>query len=305
MTDPFSELLHFAKTESSAGGGLQAAKPWAIAFSKLEKIKCFGIVRGSCWLRFENSKWNKVEEGDILMLSGLKSYILASAPEVKAIASKKIFPTERGTFATIGSPSKADFEFVGGHTSLDEMSRKLLQSSLPSVVHIKSSDPNSASLMSILKQLAQEYKEQRPGSEVICNQLSHLLFLKILRGSVEAPEMLKPGWLRSVGNSKILPAIQAIHAAPGNSWTVAKLASACSLSRSTFMDLFGRETSISPLQYLAEWRMLLARQQIKNNASSVGELAESLGYSSESAFSHAFKRIVGKSPKAYREGVTA
>jgi AraC-like DNA-binding protein len=36
---------------------------------------------------------------------------------------------------------------------------------------------------------------------------------------------------------------------------------------------------------------------------SVSELAQSLGYTSESAFSHAFKRVTGMAPRHYRISV--
>jgi AraC-like DNA-binding protein len=47
--------------------------------------------------------------------------------------------------------------------------------------------------------------------------------------------------------------------------------------------------------------MHLAARTLRENAASVGQLAESLGYSSESAFSNAFKRVTGRSPRTLRK----
>ena len=46
--------------------------------------------------------------------------------------------------------------------------------------------------------------------------------------------------------------------------------------------------------------MHLAERALREEGAPVAELAQSLGYSSESAFSHAFKRVTGVGPKRYR-----
>jgi AraC-like DNA-binding protein len=48
--------------------------------------------------------------------------------------------------------------------------------------------------------------------------------------------------------------------------------------------------------------MRLAERALRQNGAPIAKLAESLGYASESAFSHAFKRVTGRAPKrAHRE----
>jgi len=57
--------------------------------------------------------------------------------------------------------------------------------------------------------------------------------------------------------------------------------------------------------YLTEWRMRLAERALREDATPVSELARSLGYTSESAFSNAFKRVTGTSPRGYRSKARA
>lgn len=59
------------------------------------------------------------------------------------------------------------------------------------------------------------------------------------------------------------------------------------------------------MTYLNRWRMLLAQRALCVGDVRVGELAFELGYGSESAFSTAFKRVVGESPLRYRLRVRA
>jgi len=56
----------------------------------------------------------------------------------------------------------------------------------------------------------------------------------------------------------------------------------------------------APLAYLTGWRMRLARERLQTEDVSIGELATSLGYASETAFSTAFKRVTGGPPREFR-----
>lgn len=58
-----------------------------------------------------------------------------------------------------------------------------------------------------------------------------------------------------------------------------------------------------PLTYLVRWRMLLAKRELRSPDSRMRQLAASLGYSSESSFSSAFKRSVGEAPHSYRSRI--
>jgi len=53
------------------------------------------------------------------------------------------------------------------------------------------------------------------------------------------------------------------------------------------------------MEYLTRWRMLLAGDRLRNSGDPVSVIALSLGYESESAFSTAFKRTMGCSPRQY------
>ncbi|MFD1346455.1 helix-turn-helix transcriptional regulator [Nesterenkonia halotolerans] len=92
--------------------------------------------------------------------------------------------------------------------------------------------------------------------------------------------------------------------APAKSWSLEDLARASSMSRSTFAQRFRDTVGTSPLAYLIDWRMLLAQRALHTRDTRIGALAFTLGYSSESAFSSAFKKHLGESPLAYRTRLT-
>lgn len=80
------------------------------------------------------------------------------------------------------------------------------------------------------------------------------------------------------------------------------LAREAALSRSTFFGRFRREVGVAPMEYLLAWRMAMARDMLRGEAVSVGEVAQRVGYGSPSTFSVAFSRQVGTSPSGYARG---
>ncbi len=79
------------------------------------------------------------------------------------------------------------------------------------------------------------------------------------------------------------------------------LAQACHgwMSRTAFAQTFKRTVGTSAIEYLTRWRMTLAISRLRNTKMPMSELALSVGYESESAFSTAFKHMWGSSPRKY------
>ncbi|MGW4618536.1 AraC family transcriptional regulator [Streptomyces sp. NPDC004592] len=75
-------------------------------------------------------------------------------------------------------------------------------------------------------------------------------------------------------------------------------------SRTVFAERFATVVGKPPLAYLTGWRMYAARRALRDEDVRVDELAMRLGYSTASAFSTAFRREVGESPRAYRTRFT-
>jgi AraC-like DNA-binding protein len=56
----------------------------------------------------------------------------------------------------------------------------------------------------------------------------------------------------------------------------------------------------TPMQYVAAWRMHLADEMLRAGRASVAQVAERLGYQTETAFRRAFKRVRGIGPGGVR-----
>jgi AraC-like DNA-binding protein len=81
---------------------------------------------------------------------------------------------------------------------------------------------------------------------------------------------------------------------------VERLAREAGLSRSGLAERFTRVIGVAPMRYLAEWRLQVAGQKLKDSNDPLVRIAEQVGYESEAAFSRAFKKKFGAAPATWR-----
>lgn len=133
-------------------------------------------------------------------------------------------------------------------------------------------------------------------------RLADILVLQTIRAWLEHDNGKCLGWLNALGDPDIGSALALIHRHPEEPWTVASLAREVHLSRSVFSERFSRMVGLSAMQYLTRWRMLVAGSWMREEHMSASEVAHRLGYSSEAAFSRAFKRHLQMPPGVFRRG---
>ncbi|GLK71745.1 AraC family transcriptional regulator [Ancylobacter dichloromethanicus] len=300
--DPFSDILKFTNAETLVTGGFTAGGAWAIRFPAPDKIKFFAVVKGHCWVSVDGeAKPIYFEAGDVGLLAAQRSFVLASDPGVVPIDAMDVFSGAGRTTAQLGDGSA--FAHIGGHVLLDPASGRLLADVLPPWIHVPAASPQAATFRWLLDQLVEERAAELPGAQLASVQLAQLLFIQILRAHLKTCGAMPAGWLRALADPRIAPALRLMHGDSGRSWHLAELAQACAMSRTTFAFHFRTVAGVAPLTYLTEWRMRLAGRALREETTPVAAIARSLGYTSESAFSNAFKRVTGTSPRVYRNAL--
>ncbi|UVE70421.1 AraC family transcriptional regulator (plasmid) [Burkholderia pyrrocinia] len=300
--DPLSEVLSLLETRDSYFIGLRAGGDWAVAIPPPDGIKFNAVVEGSCWLTVDGAGPPiRLRTGDCFLLAAPRAFSLASDPSVTPVPAADLYRhVERG-IAHHGEP--ADCFLIGGRFSYEE-GMPLLLGSLPPVVVVSGDSEQAAVLRWALQQLAHEFVASPPGGSLMVRHLGHMMLVQILRRYVDDGANGDVGWLAGFADSRVSAALAAIHAAPARRWTVDELATCCHVSRSTFALHFKRRLGFGPLEYVLRWRIQLAMRELKRSSASISAIAQTLGYDSDSAFGHAFKRIVGCSPRAYRHDMT-
>jgi AraC-like DNA-binding protein len=177
--------------------------------------------------------------------------------------------------------------------------------SLPLVMHLRGDDGRArAWLPDVLRLIKHEASHLGPGSAIIVDRLASILFCQAVREHFtrrsDERGVDSTNWLRACMDEAIGPAMAALHERPAKPWTVESLAAEVAMSRSSFASRFAARVGVPPLQYLADLRMTLACEALTEGDESIKSIARAVGYSSEAAFSTAFRRAIEMSPIEYR-----
>jgi AraC-like DNA-binding protein len=146
-----------------------------------------------------------------------------------------------------------------------------------------------------------ESKKPRIGSESVLGRLSELMFVDVIRSYLETLPPDRLDWLAGLRDPHIGRALAQIHRDPARDWTLESLAHRVAMSRSAFAEHFVKFVGTPPMQYLTNWRMQIASNQLMTTTDSVAVIANRIGYESEAAFSRAFKKVVGAPPSEWRK----
>lgn len=302
QNDPFSDFLHLVSARSVISGGLVAGGSWAIAIPPPDTIKFWGVARGSCWLLFDGEAAPiHLEEGDVFLSSTPRALVMAGDLAAPRVDLSEVLRHRVG--ATVQHGSGDDCYVIIASVDLSADYDRLFLDAIPPCIHVRAESRRAQTLSWLMDQLVQEREDDPPGAGVASLQLAHLMFIQILRAHFDTAEPLAVGWLRAVTDKRIAAALRLMHGDPGRSWQLEELARAAAMSRATFALYFKTVAGIAPMTYLTEWRMRLAERALRENGVHIGDVGRSLGYTSESAFSNAFKRVTGKSPIHFRNDV--
>ncbi|HHL2499676.1 TPA: AraC family transcriptional regulator [Yersinia enterocolitica] len=172
---------------------------------------------------------------------------------------------------------------------------------MPGVMVADTQEEQYPGLMPILDSMKREICAGRIGFAGILARLAEVVAAMIVRGWIECGCENASGLVAALRDPRLACAILALHRKPGHNWTVAELAAESHISRSVFAQRFQSTIGIPPLRYATELRMRLASQWLTHEKLSIDVVAQRLGYTSQAAFSRAFKRINGQSPGASRQ----
>jgi AraC-like DNA-binding protein len=297
--DPLGDILTLASARCVRIGTLRAGGTWALRFPPPQKIKLNAVVKGACWLAVDGERAPvRLETGDVFVVPAARPFVLASDLKVRPLDGLELFTKAKDNIGIVGDGH--DFLAIGGHMALDPDRGGLLAEVLPPLIHVGGSSPDASTIRWLLDQLLKEVVANRPGAELASKQLAQLLFVQIIRFYLAASDPLTAGWLRALNDERLAPALREMHREPGRAWQLGELAKQVGMSRSSFASRFKANAGVPPLTYLQNLRMGLAEHELRVGAMSVAELAKSLGYASDSAFSTAFKRRTGMAPKHYQ-----
>ena len=314
--DVLSDVLRAVRLTGAVFFDFELSSPWVAEAPPSKEIAAMVmpdaqrvieyhlIARGNCWGHAVGSEPIALREGDLIVFPQGDAHVLSSARGMRATPDHSMFVRRSSPLPIVyemGGGGADSARVVCGFLGCDDRPYNPLLGALPRTIHVSARGPHAAAgwLGTLVNIAVAEAGAARPGGENILARLSELMFVEVVRQHLESLPPAETGWLAGLRDPVVAQALGAIHAQPAADWTVEGLARAAGVSRSVFAERFTTIVGQPPMQYLALWRTQLASRLLADGGS-VAAVAAGVGYDSEAAFSRAFKKLVGRSPAAWR-----
>jgi AraC-like DNA-binding protein len=298
--DPLLDLIRLLRPRAALfGAGLDASGAWGLSFRKRDDLLFCWIERGECLLVRPDSAPVPLRPGDFALILTSTPFTLTSDATVQPVDSETAVAEARNVRLTLGQGQDRPITLHAGKFIFDPANENLLAGLLPPLVHIASDDASLEPVRSLLTMNEREARHPGPASAFIIVRLVELILVEILRTKQLRLGQDDTGLLAGLADPVTARALAAMHRDVAQDWTVGTLARLCGVSRSAFATRFRNIVGTAPIEYLLQWRIALAKEELTRGAKSVGEIAFAIGFQSSSAFSTAFTRAVGCSPTRF------
>lgn len=253
------------------------------------------VGEGGCYLHMEDRAPVRMEAGDLLLLPHDDWHLMSS---------RETFRDRANHLSLVDGDDPADrpvTQLLCGHFEFDSGRRNPILAALPDHIIIRHQEAGER-LTHLARLMNIELAERSSGYRPVLDRLADTLFVMAVRHHVFAQEaQAESSLIAALADDRIRRALDALHARPEAAWTLEALASEAAMSRSSFAERFHDLVGQTPIDYLTQWRMVLAERMLRDGHSSVATVMEEVGYTSEAAFRKAFKRVHGFGPGRLRQ----
>jgi AraC-like DNA-binding protein len=269
-----------------------------------ERVVIFHLVtEGQCFVELgDGAAPVRLVAGDAVLFPQGHAHLMTSEPGLQparghCLAEVLTRCPRQLSFGGGGATTR----LVCGYLACDARLAKMLLGGLPPLVRVNVRGSNAGVwLEASVRYALAEARSPRPGGAGVLAKLSEVLFIEVLRLYMNEHGEGRTGWLAGVGDRIVGAALSALHRRPAHAWTLEELAREAATSRSVLAERFQQLVGSSPMQYLTQWRMLLAANLLSGSNAPLARIAEDVGYQTDTAFSRAFRREYGTPPAAWR-----
>jgi AraC-like DNA-binding protein len=290
--DPLSDVITLLRPSAAISKPITGRGRWGVRYGAHNAPGFTIILKGECLFAFEGHEPIKAQRGDFLLLPSTPAFSLSSDAKVACVPGH---PSEVRVRHG-DQDGEPDFVSLGGTFRIEQANAPLLLALLPSLIYIPATSGRSGRLGRVIDLIMEECAHEEPGKKMVIERMLEVLLVEALRWREIGDEDPRAGLLRGMRDPALARVLRAIHENVRTNWTVADLARIAGMSRSAFAARFGQVLGCGPFEYLARWRMALAKDALMRGAKTLDSIAEEIGYESASAFSTAFRKRLGVPP---------
>ena len=158
-------------------------------------------------------------------------------------------------------------------------------------------DLENKELTACIHNILREMEQKNPGYEDVCQAYVEILIIRLMRNiALSAGEELQ----RSSDNTQCATVKRYMDLHFKESLTLEQLAAEAHMNKFYLAHAFKREYGVSPINYLISLRIQESKYLLSETDITMSQIAQILGFSSPSYFSHVFRKTQGTSPMDYR-----
>lgn len=317
--DALSEILRVVRLVGAIFFHAKFTAPWSYQSGSAdsvapllepgaERVVVFHLVtEGDCFVELENQPPLRLSAGDAVLFPQGHAHRMTSEPGLAPAPGGRLNAVlSRRPRQLVYGGGGATTRIVCGYLACDARLARMLLAGLPPVVRVNVRGSTAGMwLEASVRYALAEARSPRPGGAGVLAKLSEVLFIEVLRLHMNEQSADRTGWLAGMGDRIVGAALNALHSRPAHAWSLEELARAAGTSRSVLAERFQHLVGSSPMQYLTQWRMLLAANLLCHGNAPLARIAEEVGYQTDTAFSRAFRREYGVPPAAWRKNRSA
>jgi AraC-like DNA-binding protein len=268
-----------------------------------ERVVIFHLItEGECYAELDGMAPLQLIAGDVVLFPQGHAHRMGSAPGLSpATAARLDVMLSRRPRQLVYGGGGAGTRVICGYLACDARLARVLLAGLPPLLKVNLRGSNAGVwLEASLRYALAEAQSPRAGGAGVLAKLAEVLFIEVLRLYMSEQSDSRRGWLAGVADRIVGTVLNSIHKDPARAWTLEELARIAGTSRSVLAERFQHLVGSSPIQYLTQWRMLLASNLLSRSSAPMAQIAEAVGYQTDTAFSRAFRREFGSPPAAWR-----
>jgi AraC-like DNA-binding protein len=277
---------------------------YGIRIAQRARTPFYAVQEGQSEIRLlDTGAVHRAGAGDLLLLPNAAPHVIGSGARVPVLDLTDwmaLHPMDaQGTVYALRGNGPIT-RVTGGFFDIDTLRINPLMQALPPVIHLKA---NNAAvqrwLAPTLEFIHAELDAGMHGARTVLRRMADVLFIQAVR-AYASQQGGGASLLRGLSDRRIGRALVLLHARYAEAWTLEALAREVGISRTLLAVQFKELVGESPISYLTRWRIMRAANRLRGERTSLGRVAESVGYTSDAVFSKAFRRVTGVTPGRFR-----
>lgn len=300
---PIEKLLNALRMDSVFLTYSQLGHPWGITFPVMDNCMMFHMVLSGSLKLTIGKQTTDLTSGDFVLLPKGEVHSLADTLGHTCTPLEKLpikCLTERYETLMFGGDGQETQLLCGAISVRHPLALKLISIMPPELTICHDEDSFASVVSPLIDIIRQETQNMNLAAEAIISRCADIMVITAIRKYLQQADESSISWLNALNDDRIGAAVQLIHDHPDKHWSLNDLAQQVAMSRTSFAQQFKQLIGAPPMDYLTEWRMSLAYSKLQNSKAPIISIALDVGYQSESAFSRAFKKVIGRNPSEVR-----